>query len=135
MYKRQIFISLLQWLSAIGRLPDVLTDGDTNHTTVLLSNLGSIKCDCCYHHLNNYGTNSIMITVGVIHKAVSYTHLDVYKRQARCKYNGVNIMLNTEATREMVTSMKPDAVICAVGSHPFVPPIKGVENASHARCV
>ena len=63
-----IFISLLQWLSAIGRLPDVLTDGDTNHTTVLLSNLGSIKCDCCYHHLNNYGTNSIMITVGVIHK-------------------------------------------------------------------
>ena len=51
---------------------------------------------------------------------------------ARCKYNGVNILLNTEATREMIESMQPDAVICAVGSHPFVPPIKGVENASHA---
>jgi pyruvate/2-oxoglutarate dehydrogenase complex dihydrolipoamide acyltransferase (E2) component len=62
------FISLLQWLSAIGHLPQVLTEGDTNHTTVLLSNLGSIQCGCCYHHLNNYGTNSIMITVGVIHK-------------------------------------------------------------------
>ena len=33
---------------------------------MLLSNLGSIQCDCCYHHLNNYGTNSILITVGVI---------------------------------------------------------------------
>lgn len=63
-----MFIGLLQWLSSIGHLPDLLTDGDTNHTTVLLSNLGSIKCGSCYHHLNNYGTNSIMITVGVIQK-------------------------------------------------------------------
>lgn len=63
-----LFIACLQFLSATGHLPDVLTDGDTNHTTVLLSNLGSIQCGSCYHHLNNYGTNSIMITVGVIHK-------------------------------------------------------------------
>lgn len=63
-----VFIGLLQWLSATGHLPNMLTDGDTNHTTVLLSNLGSIQCGSCYHHLNNYGTNSIMITVGVIHK-------------------------------------------------------------------
>jgi 2,4-dienoyl-CoA reductase-like NADH-dependent reductase (Old Yellow Enzyme family)/thioredoxin reductase len=51
---------------------------------------------------------------------------------ARCKYQGVKILLNTEATREMVESFAPDAVICAVGSHPFVPPIKGVEYATHA---
>lgn len=63
-----VFIGLLQRLSAMGKLPDVLTQGDTNHTTVLLSNLGSIKCPSCYHHLNNYGTNSIMITVGVLRK-------------------------------------------------------------------
>ena len=35
---------------------------------MLLSNLGSIQCPCCYHHLNNYGTNSILITVGVLKK-------------------------------------------------------------------
>ncbi|MBQ0078258.1 MAG: 2-oxo acid dehydrogenase subunit E2, partial [Eubacterium sp.] len=40
-----------------------------NYTTVLLSNLGSIKCPSVYHHLNNYGTNSVMITIGTIHKA------------------------------------------------------------------
>jgi thioredoxin reductase len=51
---------------------------------------------------------------------------------ARCKYTGVKILLNTQATREMVTSFAPDAVICAVGSHPFVPPIQGVENTTHA---
>jgi hypothetical protein len=63
-----LFIGILQRLSASGHLPQMLTDGDTNHTTVLLSNLGSIKCPSCYHHLNNYGTNSIMITVGVLRK-------------------------------------------------------------------
>ena len=51
---------------------------------------------------------------------------------ARCKYAGVKIMLNTEATREMLESFRADAVICAVGSHPFVPPIPGVEHAQHA---
>ena len=63
-----LFIGILQRLSASGHLPDALTQGDTNHTTVLLSNLGSIQCPCCYHHLNNYGTNSILITVGVLKK-------------------------------------------------------------------
>lgn len=63
-----LFIGILQRLSASGHLPDVLTQGDINHTTVLLSNLGSIQCPCCYHHLNNYGTNSILITVGVLKK-------------------------------------------------------------------
>ena len=62
------FFGLLQLLSSSGHLPSFLTEGDTNHTSVLLSNLGSIKCGCCYHHLNNYGTNSIIITVGVIHR-------------------------------------------------------------------
>ena len=50
----------------------------------------------------------------------------------RTQRAGVDIRLNTEVTREMLEEMKPDHVICAVGSHPFVPPIKGIENAKHA---
>ncbi len=46
-----------------------LTEGDPNYTTVLASNLGSIQCPSVYHHLNNYGTNSIMVTIGTLHKA------------------------------------------------------------------
>lgn len=46
-----------------------ITDGDPNYTTILASNLGSIKCPAVYHHLNNYGTNSIMVTIGTLHKA------------------------------------------------------------------
>ena len=51
---------------------------------------------------------------------------------ARCKHQKVDIRLNTKATREMLEEMKPDAVICAVGAHPFVPNIPGVEHAQHA---
>ena len=61
-------IRIIRWLDFWGINPQFLVDGDPNYTTVLASNLGSIKCPSVYHHLNNYGTNSIMITIGTLHK-------------------------------------------------------------------
>lgn len=61
-------IRIIRWLDFWGKVPSALTEGDPNYTTILCSNLGSIKCPSVYHHLNNYGTNSIMITIGTIHK-------------------------------------------------------------------
>ncbi|MDO4621990.1 MAG: 2-oxo acid dehydrogenase subunit E2 [Eubacteriales bacterium] len=63
-----IFIRCIRWLDFWGRVPKSLTDGDPNFTSVTLSNLGSIKCPSVYHHLSNYGTTSILLTIGVIHK-------------------------------------------------------------------
>lgn len=51
-----------------GWFPKSFMDVDPNYSTVLLSNLGSIKCDAIYHHLSNFGTNSILLTIGTIHK-------------------------------------------------------------------
>lgn len=62
-----LFIRIIRWMDYWGKVPASLTDGDPNFSTILLSNLGSIKCPAVYHHLNNYGTNSIMVTVGTIH--------------------------------------------------------------------
>ena len=68
----RILLMFIVWLVRVldfwGVNPRALTDGDPNYTTVLLSNLGSIKAPAVYHHLNNYGTNSIMITIGTLHK-------------------------------------------------------------------
>ena len=61
-------LRIIRYLDFWGVNPKALTDGDTNYSTVLLSNLGSIKGPAVYHHLNNYGTNSIMVTIGTIHK-------------------------------------------------------------------
>lgn len=65
----RIFMAFFRFLDFHGWMPKFICDGDTNYSTALLSNLGSIKCDAAYHHLNNYGTNSIIVTIGEIYKA------------------------------------------------------------------
>ena len=62
-------VRVVRWLDFWGKVPKALSDGDSNFSTCLLSNLGSIGCPSVYHHLNNYGSNSFMVTVGCIHKA------------------------------------------------------------------
>lgn len=55
-------------LDFYGVVPDALRQDDPNFSTVFLTNLGSIRCPSVYHHLNNYGSNSIMAAVGTIRK-------------------------------------------------------------------
>ena len=63
-----LVVRIVRYLDFWGVNPKALTTGDSNYSSVLLSNLGSIRGPAVYHHLNNYGTNSIMITVGTLHK-------------------------------------------------------------------
>ena len=63
-----VAVRIIRWLDFWGINPKFLTEGDPNYTTILCSNLGSIKTPAVYHHLNNYGTNSVMITIGTLHK-------------------------------------------------------------------
>lgn len=63
-----LIIRIIRILDFWGVNPKFLTTGDPNYTSIFCSNLGSIKCPAVYHHLNNYGTNSIMITIGTLHK-------------------------------------------------------------------
>ena len=64
----RLAMCVLRFLDFHGWMPESICRGDSNYASVLLSNLGSIKCNAVYHHLNNYGTNSIVITIGRIHK-------------------------------------------------------------------
>ena len=64
----EAFFGTLRVLEYHGIMPKALTAGDPNYSSVLLSNLGSIRSDSCSHHLSNYGTCSVMITIGVLHK-------------------------------------------------------------------
>jgi len=45
--------------------------------------------------------------------------------------SAVRVMLNTEATPELVERLKPDHVIVATGAVPIVPDIPGIERARH----
>ena len=65
----RFIMCIFRFLDFHGRMPESICRGDSNYATVLLSNLGSIGSDAAYHHLNDYGTNSIVITIGKLHKA------------------------------------------------------------------
>lgn len=68
----EVFFATLRRLEYHGVMPKGLTAGDPNYSSVMISNLGSIGSDSCYHHLSNYGTCSVMITIGKMHKEQKY---------------------------------------------------------------
>ena len=47
-----------------GKVPKGMIASDPYYTSVVLSNLGSIKLRSGYHHLTNWGTNSIIVIIG-----------------------------------------------------------------------
>ena len=57
-------MKILRWLEYHGKYPKSLMYDDPYYSSVFLSNLGSIKMSADYHHLANWGTNSIFVVVG-----------------------------------------------------------------------
>lgn len=55
---------LLRWLEYHGRYPKSLMVDDPYYCSVFISNLGSIRMNANYHHLADWGTNSIFAVVG-----------------------------------------------------------------------
>ena len=62
----KFFVGIICWLDRIGHCPRGLIETDPYYTSVVLSNVGSIKLRSGYHHLVNWGTNSIFGLLGEI---------------------------------------------------------------------
>lgn len=60
----RLIAKILFWLEYHGWVPDGLVKIDPYHTTCFVSNLGSIKMTASYHHLINWGTNSLFLVIG-----------------------------------------------------------------------
>lgn len=63
---RWFMIKIVKFADNHDLIPQSLTSNSIYHSSVLLSNLGSIKCGAIYHHLTDLGTNSVLITIGEI---------------------------------------------------------------------
>ena len=59
-------VGIIKFLDNHDLLPNSVTANSIYHSSVLMSNLGSIKCGAIYHNLTNFGTNSILIAMGEI---------------------------------------------------------------------
>ncbi len=57
-------INTLTWLDFHGHLPKFIHEVSPFHTSVFLTNMGSIGADPIYHHIYNWGTTSLFIAMG-----------------------------------------------------------------------
>jgi hypothetical protein len=57
-------VRIIRVLDVHGWCPDFLIATDPYYSSVVLTNLGSIKLKSGYHHLTNWGTNSVFCIVG-----------------------------------------------------------------------
>lgn len=59
-----IVFGLLKWMDKYGLIPKFLTDLSPFHTSIFLTNMGSIGMAPVYHHIYNFGTLSIFGAIG-----------------------------------------------------------------------
>lgn len=73
--KMGLFLKMPRWLLRFamwiihkldyyGKVPNALIKADPNYATCMVTNLGSIGLKAGYHHLSNWGTNSIFVIIG-----------------------------------------------------------------------
>ena len=54
-----------RWLDRHGRMPKSVVATDPYSASAVLTNLGSIQLHSGYHHLTNWGTNTVYFPIGV----------------------------------------------------------------------
>lgn len=65
---RNFIVWIVKQLDKYDLLPYSMVKDNIYYSSVLVSNLGSIDCGAIYHHLADFGTNSVIITIGKIHR-------------------------------------------------------------------
>ena len=72
----RVFVKMVggaaRFLDRHGWMPHSVIEGDPYYSSVVLTNLGSIKLHAGYHHLTNWGTNSVFCAIGQIKKRPFY---------------------------------------------------------------
>ena len=59
-------VGILKWTDKKGILPSSLVKDNLYYSSMIVSNLGSIKCGAIYHNITNFGTASSLATFGEI---------------------------------------------------------------------
>lgn len=63
-----LIVSVVKFMDRHDLLPKSLRDDNLYYSSLIVSNLGSIKGGAIYHHLTDFGTSSILATIGEIKK-------------------------------------------------------------------
>lgn len=75
-------VNLFRFLDKHGLLPRNIINASPFHTSVFLTNVGSLGIDTIYHHLYNFGTTSMFFAMGK--KKKSYIYEDDEIKKEKC---------------------------------------------------
>lgn len=75
-------IKFLFFLDRHGLMPKKIIEASPFHTSVFLTNVGSLGIDSIYHHLYNFGTTSMFFAMGK--KKKSYIYDDDEIKEEKC---------------------------------------------------
>lgn len=78
----KIAVGFLKFLDKHGLLPKAMIKASPFHTSVFLTNVGSLGIDTIYHHIYNFGTTSIFLAMGK--KKKSFIYEDEEIKEERC---------------------------------------------------
>ncbi len=78
----KIVVKLLMFMDRHGCMPKSIIEASPFHTSVFLTNVGSLGIDSIYHHLYNFGTTSMFFAMGK--KKKSYIYEDDEMHEEKC---------------------------------------------------
>jgi len=78
----KIVVNILMWMDKRGIMPKSIISASPFHTSVFLTNVGSLGIDSIYHHIYNFGTTSLFFSMGK--KKKSYVYEDDEIKQEKC---------------------------------------------------
>ena len=70
-------IKILRFLDKHGIMPKAIINASPFHTSVFLTNVGSLGIDSIYHHIYNFGTTSLFFSMGKKNKSYIYDEDDI----------------------------------------------------------
>lgn len=69
---RKLIGRIARFLDRHGWMPADMIATDPYYCSAVLTNLGSLKIDAGYHHMTNWGTNSVFCAIGMMKKRPFY---------------------------------------------------------------
>lgn len=74
-------VRILNFLDKYGLMPKAIIDASPFHTSVFLTNVGSLGIDSIYHHLYNFGTTSMFFAMGKKKKSYIYEDDEIHEEK------------------------------------------------------
>lgn len=83
-------VGALKFCDKVGLLPSSLIEDNLYYSSMIVSNIGNLKCGGIYHNLTDFGTCSGLITIGEVKKEYVFNESGKKEEKYFCEF-GVTI--------------------------------------------